>query len=109
MAKVPVTVGHTVTNVLQYFDANGNPMLVTPTPDTPNVWTDSGSAASPPIDTEAVSTDGNTQTVKATAAGTDLVGVTVVVGGKTFAGSVEIDISPAPQVLTSIGIMSTVT
>ena len=109
MAKVPVTVGHTVTNVLQYFDANGNPMLITPTPDSPNVWTDSGSAATPPIDTSTVSTDGNTQTVVASAAGTDLVGVTVVVGGKTFTGSVEVDISPAPQVLTSIAILSTVT
>lgn len=108
MAQVPVTVGHTVTNVIQYFDQNGNPMIVTPTPDTPNVWTDSGSAESPPIDTSAVSTDGNTQTVTATAAGTDQVGVTVVVGGKTFTASVEIDISPAPQVLTSIGIASTV-
>lgn len=108
MAQVPVTVGHKVTNVVQYFDANGNPMLVTPTPDTPNVWTDSGSTATPPIDTSTISTDGNTQTVVPSAAGVDQVGVTVVVAGKTFTASVEIDISAAPQVLTSIGIASTV-
>jgi hypothetical protein len=108
MAKVPVTVGHTVTNVIQYFDQNGNPMLVTPTPDSPNVWVDSGSQASPPIDAVATSTDGNTTTVTPSAAGTDNLSVTVTVGGKTFTASVEIDISAAPQVLTTIGIASTV-
>ncbi len=108
MAQVPVTVGHTVTNVIRYLDQNGNPMQTTPTPDSPNVWTDSGSAASPALDTSTISTDGNTQTVVAQAAGVDQVTVTVTVGGKTFTASVEIDISPTPQVLTSIAIESTV-
>ena len=44
----------------------------------------------------------------ALAAGTDNLAVTVIVGGKSFSATVEIDISPAPQVLTSIQIASTV-
>jgi hypothetical protein len=108
MAKVAVSVGHTVTNVIQYFDQNGNPMVTTPTPDSPPAWTDTGSAMSPPIDTLSVSTDGNTATVTPSAAGTDNLSVVVVVGGASFNASVEIDISAAAQVLTSIGIASTV-
>ena len=105
---VQVTVGHTVTNTIVYLDQNGNPMVTTPTPDSPPVWTDSGSTATPPIDSLSVSTDGSTATVTAQAAGTDELGVTVVVGGKTFTASVEIDISAAPQVLTSVAIESVV-
>jgi hypothetical protein len=105
---VPVSVGHTVTNIIKYLDQNGNSMVTTPKPDSPPAWTDSGSTATPPIDTLSVSTDGNTATVAATAAGTDNLAVTVLVGGKSFSATVEIDISPAPQVLTSIAIVSTV-
>lgn len=106
--SVAANVGQTVTNTIVYLDQNGQPMATAPTPDSPPLWTDSGSTASPPLDTLTVSPDGSTATVVALAAGTDNLAVSVTVGGKSFSASVEIDISPAPQVLTSIGINSTV-
>ena len=96
-----VTVGHTVVDTIVYLDQNGNPMLTTPTPDSPPTW---ANLAAPTIDTMTVSADGSTDTVNAVGAGVDTVTVTVVVGGKSFTASQQLTISPAPQVLTSIAI-----
>jgi hypothetical protein len=101
-----ITVGHTDTLTIAYLDAAGNPMLVTPTPDSPPTWTNTPST--PPVDTFTVAADGNSATVAATAAGSDVVNLSVVVGGKTFTASDAITISAAPQVLTSVAIVDTV-
>jgi hypothetical protein len=102
---VNLTVGHTDTMGIAYFDQNGNPMLVTPTPDSPPAWANTPSAD----DTLVVNGPGNlTAVVTATASGTDNVTVTVVVGGKTFSASQPLNISPVPQVLTSVEITNSV-
>jgi hypothetical protein len=102
-----VTAGHKVTYAIAYLDANGNPMLTTPTPDSPPAWTDTIGAA----DTLTVAADGNSavlQTGAADASSTDTVGVTVVVGGKSFSATDTVDVSAAPQELTSIALVGTV-
>jgi hypothetical protein len=104
MNPVTVAIGHVVNLAIIYLDQQGNPMLVTPTPDSPPVWTDS------PVPAGCctfVST-GSTAVDTAVAAGADTVGVTVIVGGVTFTASLGVVVSAAAQVLTSIEIGSTV-
>lgn len=95
-----LTLGHNVEANIVYLDANGNPMLATPTPDSPPVWTNT----TPATETLVVSADGNTAEATTLAVGTDSIGVTVIVGGKTFQASVAIEVDAAPQVLTSVAI-----
>lgn len=97
-----VTVGHTVTDTIVYLDQSGNPMLVTPTPDSPPVWTNA--PGTPPVDSMTVSADGSTATISALAAGADTIGVTVIVAGVTFKATQNLNIAAAPQVLTSVAI-----
>jgi hypothetical protein len=101
-----VNVGHEVICTIMYLDQNGNPILTTITPDKAPVWTDTPSASG--VDTNTVSADGSTDVVNALAAGSDTVGLSVVVGGKTFTDSALLTITPAPQVLTSVSIQTAV-
>lgn len=106
---LPVTAGHSVALAIAYLDASGNPMLTTPTPDSAPAWTDAPSA--PGIDVLTVAPDGSSALLATNAAdanGSDTVGLTVVVGGKSFAATLSIAISAAPQVLTSVAIVGTV-
>lgn len=102
-----LNVGHQDAMSILYFDTNGNPMLVTPVPDSPPVWTNVPS--DPPVDTFTPSPDGMTAVIVATAPGADTVSVSLTVGGKTFTGSMAFQFSAAPQELGSIGINSVVT
>lgn len=101
-----VNVGHTVESTILFLDQNGNPMLTPVTPDSPPVWTNTPS--SPPVDTFTVSPDGLSSALAATAAGSDSLSLTVIVGGVTFTASEAITIAAAPQVLTSVQISSVV-
>lgn len=106
MNTVTVTVGHQVNCAIEYLDQNGNPMLVTPTPDSPPTWTD---APSPAGDvTFTVGAGGLTATDVAVAPGTDVVSVSLSVGGVPFTAQLGVTIAAAPQVLTSIAIVPTV-
>jgi hypothetical protein len=105
----PVTAGHKVSYAIAFFDANGNPMLATPTPDAAPTWNEAPSA--PGIDTFTVDPSGLTavvQTNPADAASSDVISVSVAVGGHTFAATDTVQISVAPQVLSSIGLVATV-
>ena len=102
--SVTVTVGHTVSFSLVYLDQNGNPMLTAPVPDAAPVWTDT----TPATGTLTPAASGLTASELAIAAGTDTVNVAVAVGGKAFAASVDLAVHAAPQVLTTVGISSTV-
>lgn len=104
MANVNVTAGHTVVMALSFLDQNGNPMLTPVAPDAVPVWTDTTSATG----TLTESADGLTASEAALAAGTDVVTVSLSVGGKAFTASLGITVTAAPQVLTSVGITSTV-
>jgi hypothetical protein len=98
-----LTVGHTDTMSILYVDTAGNPMLTPVTPDSPPTWVDT--PATPPVDTFTVSADGTTAVLAATAAGTDTVNLTVVVGGKTYTVSAQFAISAPPQVLGGVQIV----
>ena len=101
---VTVNVGHTVSMSIEYLDTNGNPMLVTPTPDAAPTWTDT----TPADATLTVAPGGLTATDLAVAVGSDLVNLSLSVGGVSFAASQGITITAAPQVLGSIEIVATV-
>ena len=101
-----LTVGHVDTLTYVIVDANGNPMIPQPALDSPAVWTDAPSAAG--VETFAAAADGTSAVVTATAAGSDTVGLTVIVGGKTFTASDLITVSAAPQVASGVQIVDTV-
>lgn len=101
-----VTVGHLVDYSFQYVDTTGAPMLTPVTPDSPPVWADA--PATPPVDTFVVAADGSTAVLTATAAGSDTVTVTVIVGGVTYTATDLVTISAAAQVLGGIQIVATV-
>lgn len=101
---VTLEVGQTLNMALVFLDQAGNPMTTTPTPDSPPAWVDSTPA------TETLTVDGTGLAATGTplAPGTDTVSVTVVVGGVSFSASLDVTVTAAPQVLTSIAIVPTV-
>ncbi len=104
-----VTAGHKITYAIAYLDENGRPMITTPTLDGPPSWSNAPSA--PGIDTLTPAADGSSavlQTNAADADSTDTVSMSVVVGGKSFSASDSVTISAAPQVLSSVEIVGTV-
>jgi len=104
MSAVTLTVGHKVDFAIIFLDQNGNPMQTTPTPDSPPVWSD----VNPETGTLTPSTSGLTASELAIAAGSDTVNVAVTVGGVEFKGLIDVTVEAAPQVLTSIQILATV-
>lgn len=104
MSAVSVTVGHTVTCSIVYLDQNGNPMLTAQTPDAAPAW----AQTTPATETMAVSADGKTNMLTAVTAGSDSVSVALAVGGIAFSASIDITVVATPQVLTSIGIATTI-
>lgn len=106
MEPITTTVGHTVSYVIQYLDANQNPMLVTPTPDAPPTWSDAPAPAG--AATLVADPTGLTAVDTCNAAGSDTVTCSLTVGGVAYSASSTIGISAAPQVLTSIELIATV-
>lgn len=103
MNPITVNVGHSVSMSIEYLDANGNPMLTTPVPDAPPTWSDT----TPATGKLTVAPDALTATELALAVGSDLVNLSLMVGGISFAASQGIAVTAAPQVLTSIAIQAT--
>jgi hypothetical protein len=101
-----VNVGHQATCTYVLLDQNNNPMLNPVALDKPAAWTDSPSGTG--VDSNVVSADGTVDVVNALAAGSDTIGVSVTVGGKTFTDSVLLTISPAPQVASGVLIQTAV-
>lgn len=104
MSTVTVSVGHTVACSLVFLDQSGNPMLVTPVPDAPPTWSDT----TPATGTLTPAPDGLTANEVALVAGNDTINMSLAVGGVSFAASVGVVVSSAPQVLTSVQITTTV-
>lgn len=101
---VDVTVGHKLNLSIGYLDANGNPMLSTPTPDAAPAW----SNTTPATETLAAAPDGLTCVGTVIAVGTDVVTVSLAVGGAAFTATLSVTADAAPQVLTSIVINAAV-
>jgi hypothetical protein len=98
--------GKTENLAIEYLDANGSPMLVTPTPDSPPAWGQTNPAA----DTLTPSADGNKAAVTGSdAGGSDTIQLTVIVAGVTYQATVDGTMNPAvpAQVLTSVRISAT--
>ncbi len=103
MSNIDVTVGHKVSMTLVFLDQNGNPMLTPVVPDAVPTWSDS----TPATGTLSAGADGLSASELAVAAGTDVVNVSLAVGGVAFAASLGITVAEAPQVLTSVSITAT--
>lgn len=101
---VTLSVGHTLNMSIQFLDQNGNPMLTPPTPDSPPSWSDTTSAT----ETLAPAANGLSCVGTPIAAGSDVVNLSVVVGGQTFSATLDVTVDAAPQVLTSVAIAATV-
>ena len=101
-----VNVGHTDTFTIQQLDANGNPMLTPVAFDSPPVWSDTPS--DPGVDTCAAAADGSSAVLSALAAGSDAVSVTAIAAGVSFSASVLVTVTAAPQVLSSIAIVESI-
>lgn len=97
-----VTVGHGSQISIQYLDQNGNPMLVTPTPDAPPQWSDAQNPVGDAVLT--VAADSLTAVLDAKAPGSDVVTVNLTVASKPFTASLPVTIQAVPQVLTSIAL-----
>lgn len=104
MSTVTVSVGHAVTCTLVFLDQNGNPMKSAPAPDTPPAWSDTTSATG----TLTASPSGLSASEVAVAEGGDTISVDLKVGGVEFKASVDVVVTSAPQVLTSVGIDTSV-
>jgi len=106
MTDFTTSVGHTILYGIEYEDQNGNPMVTAPTPDAPPTWSDAPVPAG--AATLVADPTGLTATETCVAAGTDTVTVSLAVGGVAFTASSAVGISAAPQVLTSINLVGTV-
>lgn len=102
---IKVSIGHKVDAVISFLDQHGNPMLTPVVPDSVPVWSQLNSAA----DTLTPSADGLSASAVPLAEGTDTVSVKVTVGGVDFAATLDVEVVPEPQVLTSVAIVPTVT
>ncbi len=101
---VTLSVGHTLNMALAFLDQSGNPMLTPPTPDSPPGWTDTTSST----ETIVPAASGLSCVGTPVAPGTDTVSVAVVVGGVSFSATLDVTVTAAPQVLTSVAITPTV-
>lgn len=101
-AKLMLTesLGHSIAFTVTVLDANGNPMLTPVAFDSPPAWTQS----TPATESLVVAPDGASAQASSLAVGTDSISVSAVVGGKTFAASIAVEVDPVPQVASAIRI-----
>ena len=99
-----LSVGHVLDMALDFLDQSGNPMLTTPTPDAVPTW----KGATPATETLAVSANGLTCVGTPLAVGTDTVTVALTVAGIAFTAVLDVTVTAAPQVLTSVAITTSV-
>ncbi len=97
-------VGQTTPLSIAYFDQNGSPMLVNPTPDSPPVWSQTDAT----VDDLVAAGDGLTASAKGLAAGAETIKVDLAVGGMSFSATLDMTVVAVvpTQTLTSIGIVA---
>lgn len=103
--SVVLAVGHKLNMAIAFTDQNGNPMLTAPTLDSPPSWSDSNAAT----ETLTPAADGLSCVGTPVAPGTDVVSLVVVAGGVSFSATLTVTVDAAPQILTAIAIVPTVT
>jgi len=99
-----LSVGHTLALSILVLDQFGNPMLEPVTYDSPPAWTNS----TPAVETLAAAADGQTAVATPVAPGSDVISLAFTVGGKSFATTLDVTVTPAVQVPTSAQIVATV-
>lgn len=104
MNPITVSVGHSVSMAIAYLDQFGNPMLTPVTPDSAPTWSDT----TPATGTLTVAPGGLSADEMSIAVGSDLVNLSLTVGGVSFAASQGITVTAVPQTLTSVAIDATV-
>lgn len=96
-----LAVGHKLEMQIAFLDQNGNPMLAVQTPDNAPTWSNS----TPATETLTVAASGLTCEGMPLVPGTDTVSLTVSVGGVSFSATLDVTVTEAPQVLTSVAIV----
>jgi uncharacterized protein YjdB len=96
-----LNVGQTLQLSVAFLDQHGQPMATQPSPDAPPTW----SQSSPPTATLTPSPDALSATETAVAAGSDVVSLSLLVGGHEFSATLDVTVNPEAQVLTSIEIV----
>lgn len=99
-----VSIGHVINCQLDFLDQNGNSMLTPVKPDIGPSW----SNIVPTVETLVASADGLQAVLTPVAVGVDTVTVDVLVAGVKFQATLNVAVTPAPQVLTSVSIVPTV-
>ena len=101
---ITLAVGHKLEMAIIFLDQNGNPMLVAPTVDSAPNWTNTTGG------TETIVPSASGLSCEATplTSGTDTVSLSVTVGGVSFKTTLDVTVTAAAQVLTSVAIEPTV-
>ena len=99
-----ISLGHGIDLAIAFLDASGNPMITPPTPDATPSWTQT----TPATENLSVDPGGLTAHTRSIAVGSDSIGLSVVVGGATFAATLAVNVAAPAQVLTSVAIVPTV-
>jgi len=99
-APFNAVVGQVINLSIVAKDQSGN-IIPLPAVDSPPTWTSNHA-----VDAITAAADGLTATDNCVAAGTDTVGLNVVVGGKSFAASMPLTVAVPPPVLTSVDIVA---
>jgi len=102
--NVKLSLGHSLTAAISFLDQHGNPMLSPVVPDDVPVWQNMDAG----VEKLTSSADGMNATAEPVAAGVDTINVKVTVGEVLFTATLDVEVVPEPQVLTSIAITPTV-
>ena len=102
--NVKLSLGHSLTAAISFLDQHGNPMLSPVVPDEVPVWQNMDAG----VEKLTSSADGMNATAEPVAAGVDTINVKVTVGGVLFTATLDVEVVPEPQVLSSIAITPTV-
>ncbi len=99
-----VSIGHTIAMSISFLDQHGNPMLTDVKPDAAPVWTNS----TPAVETVVAPPDGMSAAATPLTVGSDTISLNLTVGGVKFAATLDVNVVPEVQVLTSVAIVPVV-
>ncbi len=91
-----INVGQTLPLSIRYLDTTGQPMTTPPAPDAAPSWTNTDAA----VATLTPAADGLTADALGVAAGSDVVDLTLMVGGVSFSASLDLTVDAVVPVQT---------
>lgn len=99
-----VSVGHTIALSLAFLDQHGNPMLTDVKTDAPPAWSNSA----PTVETVVAALDGMSAVATTLTVGSDTITTILSVGGVKFQATLDVNVIPEVQVLTTVNIVPVV-